>query len=95
MESEKIKTVLNINGDLYPFRVKREDEPYFREAKDIINERLASLKNDYSAYTTPEKLMGVVAIEALVDALQVNEKYQKLREVAQERLNNIELRFDN
>lgn len=93
MESEKVKAFINLNGEKYPLKVLAEDEPYFRQAEELINDKLGFLKSNYSAKATSEKLVGLIAIEAMVDALKVNEKYQELREVLKERLEIIDNRF--
>jgi cell division protein ZapA (FtsZ GTPase activity inhibitor) len=93
-ESERVKVVINLNDQRIPFLVDRIEEPYFREAKDILNDRLAALKSDFSAYATSDQLIAVLAIEALVDALKVNERYQKLRQEVEGRLDNIQNRFN-
>ena len=95
MEPLKERVIVNLNGEQIPFLVPKSDEPYFREAKDILNDRLASLKSDYSAYANSSKLVSVLAVEALVDALKVNERYQRLKSEVQTRLENIQTRFED
>lgn len=94
MESEKIRAFITINGDKYPLKVLPEDEPYFRLAEEMINDKLGSLKSNYSAKASAEKLVGLIAIEAMVDALKVNEKYLALRDVLKSRLETIDNRFE-
>ena len=40
METEKARVVIKINGEKLPFVVPKSDEPYFRDAKDILNDRI-------------------------------------------------------
>jgi cell division protein ZapA (FtsZ GTPase activity inhibitor) len=93
MEVTKERVVINLNGQQIPFLVEKTDEPYFRDAKEILNDRLAALTSDYAAFATEKQLVTVLAIEALVDALKVNERYQRLRGEVQGRLENIHDRF--
>ena len=95
MEPEKERVVVNLNGEQIPFLVLKSDERYFREAKDILNDRLASLTSDYAAHASASKLVSVLAIEALVEALKLNERYQMLKSEVQTRLENIQTRFED
>jgi cell division protein ZapA (FtsZ GTPase activity inhibitor) len=95
VKTGKEKVVVSLDGFQIPFLVNHEDEPYFRDAKEILNDRLAVLKSDYSAHASSENLVAVLAVEALVDALKINERYQKLKDEIQIRLDNIQIRFEN
>jgi cell division protein ZapA (FtsZ GTPase activity inhibitor) len=91
----KERAVIELNDKQIPLIVDTLDEPYFREAKDILNDRLAALKSDYSAYASSDELVAVLAVEALVDALKVNERYQQLRLEVSNRLESIQGKFQD
>jgi cell division protein ZapA (FtsZ GTPase activity inhibitor) len=93
MESEKIKANIKINGEALPFLLKPEDEPFFREAAIKINERLAVLHNKYGAVANFEHLLSIVAVEAMVDALQAHQNYTRLRTDVNSRLQQIDSRI--
>ncbi len=93
MEKERVIVVLN--GEQIPFLVNKSDEPYFRNAKEILNDRFAALTNDFAANATSKELIIVLAVEALVDALKVNERYQLLRGEIDTRLQGIQDVFLN
>jgi cell division protein ZapA (FtsZ GTPase activity inhibitor) len=95
MEPDKAKVVIKLNGKLIPFVVDNADEPYFREANDMLSDRLATLQSDYSAHADTQMLVSVLAVEALVDGLKVNERYQKLRSEVQGRLDIIQDKFND
>lgn len=95
MEPDKAKVVIKLNGKLIPFVVDNSDEPYFREANDMLSDRLATLQSDYSAHADIQMLVSVLAVEALVDGLKVNERYQKLRSEVQGRLDMIQDKFND
>jgi hypothetical protein len=75
--------------------VLKSDEPYFREAKEILNDRLAVLTREYSAFSSSQKLVSVLAVEALVDAMKINENYQRLKGEVQQRLEIIQSKFED
>ncbi len=93
MESEKIRANIKINGEALPFLLTPSDEPYFREAAIKINERLAELHNKYGAVANFEHLLSTVAVEAMVDALQADENYNRLRGEIDGRLQQIDARL--
>ncbi|MCP9767421.1 cell division protein ZapA [Lacihabitans sp. LS3-19] len=95
MESLKAKVVVNLNGEQLPFVVPKSDEPYFREAKEMLNDRLAVLTREYSAFASSQMLVSVLAVEALVDAMKINENYQRLKGEVQERLELIQTNFED
>ncbi|MBK6978139.1 MAG: cell division protein ZapA [Cytophagaceae bacterium] len=95
MESEKTRVLIKLNGEQISFLVPRHEEPYFRDANEILNSRLAALAREHSAFANPAKILSVLAVEALVDALKINENYQSLKNEVQGRLENIQNRFEN
>ncbi len=86
MEAQKEKVVFNLSGEKIPFLVFKEDEPMYITARDMLNDRLAVLKNKYSASANINQLLTVLAVEALVDALKVNDRYSKLKNEIDSRL---------
>lgn len=95
-EKVKVSANLKINGKALPFKVLQEEETLYREAARMINERLAELNANYGANVEHSNdLLGVVAIEALVDALKVNHKYQLLQLEVEKRLDEIETKLHN
>ena len=92
---EKERVIVLLNGEQIPFLVNKSDEPYFRNAKEILNDRFAALTNDFAANATSKELIIVLAVEALVDALKVNERYQLLRGEVDTRLQGIQDVFLN
>lgn len=91
----KEKVVIPLNGVQVPFLVSEKDEPYFRQAKDILNDRFATLTSDYAAKASSKELLVVLAVDALVDALKINERYQLLKEEVSVRLNDIQNNFSD
>ncbi|UBM58936.1 cell division protein ZapA [Marinilongibacter aquaticus] len=94
MSSEKIKANIKLNGEVVPFILNREDEPFYREAAIKINDKLAELHNKYGARASSEVLMSAVAVEAMVDAIQAHQNYQKLRSAIDQKLDHINGRFE-
>lgn len=80
MSVQKAKVNLKISGNVLPFLVEGDSEPIYREAASLINERMASLQNQYGNRANAEQLQGVIAVEAVVDALKAHENYTKLRQ---------------
>lgn len=93
MESEKIKANIKINGETLPFLLSPSDEPDFRDAAVKINERLAVLHNKYGAVANFEHLVSTVAVEAMVDAIQAHQNYERLRAEINSRLEQIDARL--
>lgn len=93
MDSEKIRANVKINGDPIPFVLAPSDEPYFREAAKQINDKLAELQNKYGSLASSEMLLSTIAVEAMVDALQVHENYERLKEELSGRLEQIDERL--
>lgn len=94
-DKTKVNANLKINGVAYPFKVNDSEEGYYRDAAQMINERIAELNANYGANVNSNYLLGVVAIEALVDALKINQKYQQLQLEVQKRLDDIENKLHN
>ena len=86
MNAEKEKVIFNLSGEKIPFLVPKEDEPFYAEARAMLNERLAVLKNKYAASANLNQLLTVLAVEALVDALKVNNRYSRLKNEVDQRL---------
>ncbi|KPM49192.1 cell division protein ZapA [Jiulongibacter sediminis] len=95
MEAEKVKANIKVNGENIPLIVAKNDEPFFREAAIKINEKLAELQNKYGASASSEVLITTVAIEAMVDALQAFDNYQRLQHEISDRLQQINGRLDS
>jgi cell division protein ZapA (FtsZ GTPase activity inhibitor) len=89
VESQKEKVVFNLSGEKIPFLVKKEEEPIYITARDMLNDRLSVLKNKYSASANLNQLLTMLAVEALVDALKVNDRYSKLKNEIDSRLDSI------
>ncbi|MFN4085112.1 MAG: cell division protein ZapA [Spirosomataceae bacterium] len=85
-DDEKVPVNLPLNDVKVPFKVPKSVEPFYRNAGDLFNERLAVLKKQYGTSTTTSVLVSVVAIEALVDALKADHHYTKLKIEVENRL---------
>lgn len=85
-EDEKAAVNLQLNDVKVPFKVRKAVEPFYRDAGDLFNERLAVLKKQYGTSTTTSVLVSVVAIEALVDAIMADQNYTKLKVTMESRL---------
>lgn len=79
MSDEKVKVVYNLAGDKIPFVVPKWEETFYVDARDLLNDRMAVLKNKYASSATTNHLLTALAVEALVDALKVNDRYNKLK----------------
>lgn len=84
---EKAAVNLQLNDVNVPFKVPAKLEPFYRDAGDLFEERLAVLKKQYGTSTTTSVLVSVVAIEALVDALMADDNYTRLKVNLENRLN--------
>ena len=62
MEEGYVGINLLINGISYPLVVLQSEEPYYRQAARLINEKLLKYK-DIFATESAEKLMTLVAID--------------------------------
>lgn len=62
MEKDYVGINLLVNGISYPLVVLRSEEPYYRQAARLINEKLIKYK-DVFASESGEKLMAMVAID--------------------------------
>ncbi len=90
MVSEKIKANLTVNGEQLPFVIDEYLEPYYRNAAKLINERMSELQNRFGTQANSEKLLAVIAVESVVDALQADDNYQLLRKRVNEQLDSLE-----
>jgi hypothetical protein len=79
MSVVKSKVNLKIGGNHLPFLVPEAHEPLYRLAEEMINKQMAKLQNQYGDRAKAEQLQGIIAVEALVDALQAQENYEKLQ----------------
>ncbi len=86
MATEKVKVVFNLTGEQIPLLVFKEDEPFYVEAREMLNERLAVLKNKYSASANLNQLLTLLAVDTLVNALKVDDRYTKLKREVDSRL---------
>ncbi len=86
MVAEKVKVVFNLTGEQIPLLVFKEDEPFYVEAREMLNERLAVLKNKYSASANLNQLLTLLAVDTLVNALKVDDRYTKLKREVDSRL---------
>jgi len=84
--AEKVKVVFNLTGEQIPLLVFKEDEPFYVEAREMLNERLAVLKNKYSASANLNQLLTLLAVDTLVNALKVDDRYTKLKREVDSRL---------
>ena len=62
MEEEYVGINLMVNGISYPLVVKRSEEPYYRQAARLINDKLLKYKERFAS-ESDEKLMAMVAID--------------------------------
>ena len=62
MEEGYVGINLLVNGISYPLVVKREEEPYYRQAARLINEKLLKYKDTFATESS-EKLITMVAID--------------------------------
>ena len=62
MEEGYVGINLLVNGISYPLVVRRDEEPYYRQAARLINEKLLKYK-DVFATESSEKLITMVAID--------------------------------
>jgi cell division protein ZapA len=69
MEEGYVGINLLVNGISYPLVVLRSEEPYYRQAARLINERLLKYKDTFAA-ESGEKLMTMVAIDIAFRRLQ-------------------------
>jgi len=93
METEKVKVNIKLNGELIPFSIHADDEPFYRDAAAKIAEKLAELQNKYGSVTKAEVLLAAVAVEAMVDALQAHTSYERLKVEVGTRLQSIDARL--
>ena len=76
---QKHKVVFNIGGAEIPMMVVEEEEHLYVTARQLLQDRLAVLKNKYATKATLNQLMVVLAVETLVDAQKANSNYQRLK----------------
>jgi cell division protein ZapA (FtsZ GTPase activity inhibitor) len=95
METNRVKVNIKLNGDIIPFNMHPDDEPFYREAAIKISEKFVELQNKYGSVTKSEVLLGAVAIEAMVNALQAHENYERLKTEISGRLESIDKRLTN
>lgn len=80
-EEEMTKVNLRINGNYIPLLVPPHVEPMYRDAEKILDKRALQLKKENELdHLSGEKIALLLAIEALIDALQLkkeNVDYQK------------------
>lgn len=93
METERVKVNIKLNGDIIPFTMHPSDEPFYRDAALKISDKLAELQNKYGAVTKAEVLLGAVAVEAMVNALQAHENYERLKAEVNGRIVSIDERL--
>lgn len=86
MVAEKVKVIFDLSGEKIPFLVPKEDESFYVNAREMLKERLAVLKNKYSASANLNQLLTVLAVDTLVNALKVNDRYGKLKNEVDQRL---------
>jgi cell division protein ZapA (FtsZ GTPase activity inhibitor) len=95
MDDKKHKMVFKLSGEQITFLVDKADEPYFSDARSLLNQRMSELSQKYAAFTHTKQLIASLAIEALVDGLKVNDKYQRLKTEVDNRLNTLHNKFEN
>ncbi len=62
MDEDYVGINLLVNGTSYPLEVKRSEEPYYRQAARLINDKLLKYKKTFEA-ESDERLMAMVAID--------------------------------
>lgn len=94
MEEDKVKMVFKIDDEELVLYVNKSDEPYFSDARSLFKQRLYELSRTYATHTQSKKLPGIVAVEALVDALKINNNYQKLKAEVEKRIENLDRKIE-
>ena len=87
--------VFKLNGEQITFWVDKADEPYFSDARSLLNQRMNELSQKHATFTHTKQLIASLAVEALVDGLIVNDKYQRLKSEVNDRLNTLQSKFEN
>ena len=86
METKKETVNINLSGDLVPFSVPKSEEIIYVNARSILLDRLAVLKNKYAGLLNMNQLLTTLAVEAMTDSLKVNERYKLLKTEVNERI---------
>lgn len=95
MESEEATVILELNGERINLKVPISEEVVYQDAKKMLISRLAELRTEHAAFTNADVLISVLALEAAVDALMINERYQRLKIEVNSRLESIQANFEN
>ncbi|HLO43002.1 MAG TPA: cell division protein ZapA [Leadbetterella sp.] len=95
MESEEATVILELNGERINLKVPKSEEVVYQDAKKMLISRLAELRTEHAAFTNADVLISVLALEAAVDALMINERYQRLKIEVNSRLESIQANFEN
>lgn len=94
MSGIKSKVNLNIGGSHLPFLVPETQEPLYRVAEEMINKRMATLQNQYGDKAKAEDLQGIIAVEALVDAIKAHEDYENLQKEVNAHVDGLMAKFN-
>ena len=62
MDEDYVGINLLVNGTSYPLTVKRSEEPYYRQAARLVNDKLLKYRKDFET-ESEERLMAIVAID--------------------------------
>lgn len=89
-EEKKEKVNINLSGDVVPFSVPKSEEIFYVNAREILIDRLAVLKNKYAGLANMNQLLTTLAVEALVDALKVDKRYKMLKTEVNQRVENLQ-----
>jgi Cell division protein ZapA len=87
---EIIPRNIKINGKSYPLDIPRADEYFYERAAQLITENYKKkTSSSLSSQLTREEIALFVAFEAMMDALKVNQDYQRLQTEVQKQLDEI------
>jgi cell division protein ZapA (FtsZ GTPase activity inhibitor) len=95
MEPEEATVNLELSGERIRLKVPKSEEVVYQDAKKMLIGRLAELRAEYDAFANVDALISVLALEAAVDALMINERYQRLKIEVNSRLESIQANFEN
>ena len=73
MEDRELGINLIIDGTSYPLTVKASEEPYYRKAAHIVNDRLSTYKDLFMG-EGGVRVMTMVALDIAFDLIKHNDK---------------------
>lgn len=84
MSENTAKVNLRINGVIVPFEVPSELEPLYRKAERLLEQRTVELNKQFALRMTPLQVATTVAVEAMLDALKLQNEYEAFqKEIAE------------